>query len=75
MDKSIDYLRPGGRICVIAFHSLEDRIVKHKFRAYVKDNKVKLITKKPLWPTEEEVEENSRARSARLRVAERIQNS
>ena len=75
LDKSIDYLRPGGRICVIAFHSLEDRIVKHKFRAYVKDNKVKLITKKPLWPTEEEVEENSRARSARLRVAERIQNS
>ena len=72
LDKSIDYLRPGGRMCVIAFHSLEDRIVKHKFRSYKENGRVNLITKKPLEPTDEEVRENSRARSAKLRVAERI---
>jgi 16S rRNA (cytosine1402-N4)-methyltransferase len=72
LDKSVDCLRSGGRICVIAFHSLEDRIVKHKFRAFAKEGKVQLITKKPLYPTDEEVLENSRARSAKLRVAERL---
>lgn len=72
LDKSIDYLRSGGRICVIAFHSLEDRIVKHKFRSYKEAGRVNVITKKPLEPTDEEVRENSRARSAKLRVAERI---
>ena len=62
-------LAQGSRICVITFHSLEDRIVKQGFtnnRAY------KIITKKPVEPTEEEVAENPRARSARLRVAERV---
>ena len=71
LDKAVDYLRPGGRICIIAFHSLEDRIVKHKLRSYMQIGKIKLITKKPLRPTNEEVRENSRARSARLRVGER----
>jgi 16S rRNA (cytosine1402-N4)-methyltransferase len=72
LDKSIDFLRPGGRICIIAFHSLEDRIVKQKFRSYKEAGRVNLLTKKPLPPTEEEVQENARARSAKLRVAERI---
>jgi len=72
LDKCVDLLKEGGRIGVIAFHSLEDRIVKHKFRFLAKDNKVNLIMKKPLFPSEEETRQNPRARSARLRVVERI---
>ncbi len=80
-------LKKGGRICVISFHSLEDRIVKHKFKDLAsdcicppelpvcvcdKEPLVKIITKSPIRATEEEVEENYRARSAKLRVAEKI---
>lgn len=72
LDKCVSMLKEGGRIAVISFHSLEDRIVKHKFRQLAKEGKVKLILKKPLRPGEKESQENSRARSARLRVAERI---
>jgi len=72
LDKSIDYLRQGARICVISFHSLEDRIVKHKFRHFAKNKRLELIVKKPLRPEEFEVNQNPRARSARLRVAEKI---
>ena len=72
LSKCIDYLNIGGRICVISFHSLEDRIVKNHFRNFHKDGRIKIITKKPIRPTEEEVSFNPRARSARLRVAERI---
>lgn len=68
----IPHLNPDGRICVIAFHSLEDRIVKEKFRHWAQDGQVKLLTKKPLRPTDEEVVQNSRARSARLRAAQKI---
>ena len=63
-----DWLNPGGRLAVISFHSLEDRIVKNAFRD---DDRWNVLTKKPLRPTEEEVSENPRARSAKLRVAER----
>lgn len=72
LDKSIDFLKIGGRICVIAFHSLEDRIVKEKFRHFAKAGRLKLIVKKPLRPTDTEMNNNPRSRSARLRVAERI---
>ena len=72
LGKCIDSLKVGGRIGVIAFHSLEDRIVKHAFRALAKTETIKLIVKKPLRPSEGEVTSNPRARSARLRVAERI---
>ncbi len=72
LDKCTDYLKTGGRVGVIAFHSLEDRIVKEKFKALSKDEKVSLIFKKPLRPGDDEVQVNSRARSARFRVAERI---
>ena len=72
LNKSIDFLKAGGKICVICFHSLEDRIVKHQFRAFAKEGKLRLITKKPLTPSRKEVIENPRSRSAKLRVAERI---
>ena len=72
LDKAVDYLNPKGRIVVIAFHSLEDRIVKEKFRYFVNNEKLKILTKKPVRPGDEEISQNSRARSARLRAAERI---
>lgn len=84
---AIEMLNPGGRIAVISFHSLEDRIVKHIFRKYsevdelvkglpeIMDEfkpKLKLINKKPILPSEEELKENSRSKSAKLRIAERL---
>jgi 16S rRNA (cytosine1402-N4)-methyltransferase len=71
LKKCVDLLAPGGRIAVIAFHSLEDRIVKQQFRALAQEGKVRLVVKKPLRPGEKECQENPRARSARLRIAER----
>ncbi len=62
-------LNPGGRFCVITFHSLEDRIVKQAFR---KDSRLKLLTKKPVEPGADEIAVNPRARSARLRGAIKI---
>ena len=82
----IDLLNDGGRICVITFHSLEDRIVKNKFRECEnpctcpkefpvcvcgKKSKGKVITRKPVIPSQEELEDNSRAKSSKLRVFER----
>ncbi|MBM3818131.1 MAG: 16S rRNA (cytosine(1402)-N(4))-methyltransferase RsmH [Acidimicrobiia bacterium] len=64
-------LAPGGRIVVITFHSLEDRIVKHTFRALQAAGEVAIRTKRPVVPGEGEVERNPRARSAKLRAAER----
>ena len=71
---AVDVLTPGGRLCVISFHSLEDRIVKHTFRALSgKDNpSLMVLTKKPQIPTREESERNPRARSAKLRAAQRV---
>ena len=68
-------LRGGARLVVITFHSLEDRIVKHTLRALERreDAAVKVLTKKPVVPTDEEVQRNPRARSAKLRAAERIE--
>jgi len=67
-------LGPGGRMCVIAFHSLEDRIVKQTFRelSAKPTPQLSLLTKKPLTPTREEQQRNPRSRSAKLRVAERV---
>jgi len=64
-----DWLTVGGRLALISFHSLEDRIVKYAYRG---DERLQIVTKKPLVATAEEVQENPRSRSAKLRVAERI---
>ena len=86
LEDMIDLLRPGGRICIITFHSLEDRIVKNTFRKNEnpctcpshfpvcvcgKVSKGKVVTRRPMIPTERELEENSRSKSAKLRVFER----
>lgn len=72
VDKSLDILAVGGRICVISFHSLEDRIVKVKFRTFTKAQRLMLLTKKPVKPSEHEVALNPRARSACLRAGEKM---
>ena len=85
LDDMIDLLNPGGRLCIITFHSLEDRIVKSAFRnnenpctcppdfpvcVCGKKSKGSIITKKPILPSEEELEYNSRSKSAKLRIFE-----
>ena len=87
IEGAVNKLKPGGRVVVITFHSLEDRIIKNKFKELEnpcncpkefpicicrKQSKVKIITRKPIEPSEEEVNENPRSRSAKLRIAERI---
>lgn len=87
LPQAVEILAPGGRLAVISFHSLEDRIVKYFFKRESTDclcpkeipfcqckhkASLKIITKKPIIPTEEEVEINPRSRSAKLRVAEKI---
>ena len=73
VEAAVRRLRGGARLVVITFHSLEDRIVKHTLRALQQhDGLVQVLTKKPIVPRDEEVERNPRARSAKLRAAERI---
>jgi len=67
LDAAVTIVRPGGRIAVISFHSLEDRIVKLRFR---EDERLRVITRKPIVPGDEEIVANPRARSAKLRIAE-----
>lgn len=86
LEELIDLLKPGGRLCIITFHSLEDRIVKNAFRKAAdpctcppgfpvcvcgKVSKGKIITGKPIQPSEEERKENSRSKSAKLRIFEK----
>jgi 16S rRNA (cytosine1402-N4)-methyltransferase len=71
--KAAARLQAGGRLVVISFHSLEDRIVKHTLRALDRgDGLMRVLTGKPLLPGDDEIERNPRARSAKLRVAERV---
>lgn len=86
IDRMIDFLNPGGRLSIITFHSLEDRIVKNRFRINEnpctcppefpvcmcgKKSKGRVVTRKPIVPSEEELEENKRSKSSKLRVFER----
>ena len=70
--KAVDLLKKQARICVISFHSLEDRVIKHTFRALKADGLIDIITAKPLTPGFSEIEANSSSRSSKFRVAERI---
>jgi 16S rRNA (cytosine1402-N4)-methyltransferase len=71
LGRAVDRLGPGGRLVVITFHSLEDRIVKHTLRALQASGAIAIRTKRPIVPAEAEVERNPRARSAKLRAAGR----
>lgn len=86
LEEMADFLKPGGRLCIITFHSLEDRIVKNAFKRFEdpcicppgfpkcvcgRISKGKVITRKPIVPSEEEIKDNPRSRSAKLRVFER----
>ena len=71
IETAIDFLNSGGRICIISFHSLEDRIVKHTLKKFSMEKKIKLIGKF-IAPSSEEILENPRSKSAKLRIAEKI---
>ena len=72
IEKGVKYLVSGGRMAIISFHSLEDRIVKHKFIKLKKLGIANIITKKPIIPSGEEIINNPRSRSAKLRIIEKI---
>ena len=67
-----DYLTVGGRIIIMSYHSIEDRMVKHAFRSLKESGKLNILTKKPVTPSEDELTSNNRSRSAKLRAAERL---
>jgi 16S rRNA (cytosine1402-N4)-methyltransferase len=90
LEAAIAALRPGGRVAVIAYHSVEDRVVKNRFRDEARGRtgppgtpralfgdpaRLRVLTRRPLGPSESEISRNPRARSARLRAAERIEES
>ena len=88
LGQAIDCLNPHGRLCILSFHSLEDRIVKQRFKALARDcqcppefpvcvckqrSQVKILTKRPVTPGAAEIEANPLARSAKLRAVEKLE--
>ena len=88
IERFVHRLNPGGRIAIITFHSLEDRIVKNAFKYLEKDcicppsspictcdkkKEIKILTRKPITASEEELKENKRSHSAKLRIAEKLE--
>ena len=72
LPKALRKLKPGGRAVIMSFHSLEDRIIKHTFKAFAADGAFRILTKRPLRPSEEETRENPASRSSKLRIIEAI---
>jgi 16S rRNA (cytosine1402-N4)-methyltransferase len=72
LNAALQIVKPGGRVVIISFHSLEDRMVKDAFRDGMKQGHYRVLTKKPATATEQEVDSNPRSRSAKMRVAERV---
>ena len=75
LKECVRFLNPGSRICVLSYHSLEDRIAKNTFRNLEKEGQVKRLTKKPMRPFQAELAQNPRARSAKLRAVEKNEPS
>ncbi|MFH1643419.1 MAG: 16S rRNA (cytosine(1402)-N(4))-methyltransferase RsmH [Patescibacteria group bacterium] len=72
LPQALEALEPGGRMVIISFHSLEDRIAKHFFRNRKNEGLITILTKKPIIATEEEIKQNPRSRSAKLRAIQKI---
>jgi len=72
LDDFMNFLKPNGRIVIISYHSMEDRMVKHKFKALKLNKELKVLSKKPFIPTDQEISDNRRSRSAKMRVGEKI---
>ena len=72
LDVFIDFLELKGRIVIISYHSMEDRMVKKKFKELSRNKQLQILSKKPFIPTDEEITSNKRSRSAKMRVGEKI---
>ena len=72
LDVFMDFLDLNGRIVIISYHSMEDRMVKNKFKELSRNKQLQILSKKPLTPTDEEITSNRRSRSAKMRVGEKI---